>query len=114
MNAVKQYPRLPVYNKKFLHTWLSSVGNFLLTVFKFTADCVTGSGYLCVSALYSCLMGIAKRGYLAGSRHMDEGPCQTEKQFQKIGLFILLAGAVYGVYMGWLIIFPKDAHYEFP
>lgn len=44
---------------------------------------------------------------------MDEGPCQTEKQFQKIGLFILLAGAVYGVYMGWLIIFPKDAHYEF-
>lgn len=111
--AVKYYPALPVLNRLLLRTWLSSMVNFILAVFKFIMGCVMGNGYLCVSALYSCLIGAAKRRYIAFEGQKENGD-MPEQFFQAMGICITSAGAVYGVYLGRLILYPSVGRYTLP
>lgn len=71
---------------------------------------MTGSGFLCVSGLYSALLGLSKRQIIDGEK-TDKNPWLL---LQNIGLYILLAGAVYGVYIGRLILYPERAKWTIP
>lgn len=105
------YPKLQKENQETLRTWMSMAGNFLLAICKFIMGCATASGFLCVSALYSCLIGVAKRQYISCKRQ-EENPTLIQQSFFRIGMAVLLAGMVYGVYMGRLIIYPPKAYFH--
>ena len=109
-NSVLQYRMLPEANQHLLRTWASSAGNFVIAGFKLLSGIVTGSGFLCVSGLYSALLGLSKRQIIDGEK-TDKNPWLL---LQNIGLYILLAGAVYGVYIGRLILYPERAKWTIP
>ncbi len=109
-NSVLQYRMIPEANQHLLRTWASSAGNFVIAGFKLLSGIVTGSGFLCVSGLYSALLGLSKRQIIEGEK-TDKNPWLL---LQNIGLYILLAGAVYGVYIGRLILYPERAKWTIP
>ena len=109
-NSVLQYRMLPEANQHLLRTWASSAGYFVIAGFKLLSGIVTGSGFLCVSGLYSALLGLSKRQIIDGEK-TDKNPWLL---LQNIGLYILLAGAVYGVYIGRLILYPERAKWTIP
>lgn len=111
-DAVKNYPRLSKEEREGLHIWLGMMGNFCLTVLKFVAGCITGSGFLCVGALYSILAGIIRRQYLTMAYDDRQDERKQKAVFARIGFLISAAGIVYGVYMGRLIFYPHKLHYE--
>lgn len=110
-NAIKNYPALGNKEKENLHTWISMVGNFLFTESKFIAGCATGNGFLCFSAIYSALIGIAKNHYIRFS--YDEGYKISSEtvMFGYFGLLIALSGIAYSVYMGRLVLYPSAVSY---
>lgn len=111
-HAIKSYPTLEKQDREGVHIWLGMTWSFLFAILKFIIGCVTGSGYLCVSALYSALLGAAKYK-LIHFRYDDSQRQKTENEvFGELGLVVMLAGIVYGTYMGRLIPFPRIFHYE--
>lgn len=112
LDAVRNYPYLIREEREGLHIWLGMAGNFCLTGLKFAAGCMTGSGFLCVSALYSILTGIIRRQYLTMAYDDRQDERKQKAIFARIGFLISAAGIVYGVYMGRLIFYPHKLHYE--
>lgn len=111
-HAIKHYSTLGKQDKEGFHVWLGMAWNFILAALKFFIGCVAGNGYLCVSALYSALVGVAKRK-LIHFQYDDKENQKTEHDvFGALGFLIMLSGIVYGTYMGRLIPFPKIFHYE--
>ncbi|MFA9378302.1 MAG: hypothetical protein ACERKZ_16395 [Lachnotalea sp.] len=111
-NTTANYPRLQKERQEALRTWMSMAGNFLLAICKFIMGCAAGSGFLCVSALYTCLMGVAKRQYISYMSGEDKNLTLIHQSFLRIGMAVLFAGIVYGVYMGRLILYPRKADFH--
>lgn len=109
-DSVLNYRMLPEANQRLLRTWASSAGNFVIAVFKLLSGIVTGSGFLCVSGLYSALLGLSKRQIIDGEKANRNAWCLLKK----VGLYILLAGAVYGVYISRLILYPEHTDWTIP
>lgn len=113
IDGTRRYKTLPAQNQILLRTWYGSIGSFVIALFKFISGCMAGSGFLCVSALYSLLIGIAKRQVLRGrdGKGKEDDPYRL---LRRMGVYILIAGAVYGVYLGRLILYPERAHWSLP
>lgn len=108
-NEVHPSRRLFSLEWKSLRVWISMVSGFSIATAKFIVGCVAGNGFLCVSALHSALLAIAKHKCACFSG-AEKKPASSEAVlFHEIGLLILFSGIVYGVYMGRLIPYPEDS-----
>lgn len=105
LRAVKGYARLAGRQRARLNSWLGMVANFAVAAYEFALGCALGNGYLCVAALYDCLLGWAK------AQHAHFGPerglhLSGRGYLRRNAVLVLCAGAAYGTYMGSLIAYP--------
>jgi len=111
LKTVVQYPYLNVQKYDKLRILMIMSRNYGISTFKFIAGCVTGNAFLCVNALYSFLIGAAKRHYFTFIISKEKKNITSNRLFLKMGVIILLAGITYGVYMGRLIAYPRLQNY---
>lgn len=113
VDSLFNYQKLDYENQKHLKRWIGMTFSFLITAGKFIFGCLFGGGYLCVSVLYSFLIGFSKykRLHYAVRNHRHKKP---QNLFFENGVIIFLAGTVYSIYMARLLISPKNGHWTLP
>lgn len=103
-HIVKRYFALTHSDRKWLHTAVSVLFTAFVVIGKFVLA-VFGGVFFFVSGVLSLFMLLAKYFCLRGNRAGDEN---IETYNHIIGIFVLLAGIQYAIYMGRLLYSNAD------
>lgn len=88
------------------------IANFLIAMTKVCLGIIDVSYFLCISGLYSFLIGYAKIMYFDGLEMEKKDENRSNQYFSRMGYTIVLASIAYIVYMSRLFIMPNEFNYD--
>lgn len=104
---IKKYRKLSFEQKNKLITKCSSFWNFAWSIFKIVFGIIYISYYVCVSGIFTLLIGYSKHNTLKGLNNKKE----VHKVYLSTGVTMMVASIIYAIYMSRLIVFKATANY---
>ncbi len=108
-DKIKRFFKEPIRRTKFV-TYITMVYNFFWACAKIAFGFFMRSYLYCVSGGYTLLIGFTKRIFIK-SHNKTTANTSKETVSTLMGVLLLISGLAFGLYMGSLLIWPREYRY---